>query len=165
MKNAIVGISLVATVCFLPQCALSQDLASQIVGVWKRTSQVQKEIATGTTNHTYGEKVSGPAIFTRGGHFMWVIAGEGRKPAAAPVATDAERIALFNSLAYGSGTYKVEGNKVHLRYDTSWNEGWTGTERVAEMQVSGKTLTWTSPPIRTLDGKDVVAIITMERLE
>jgi hypothetical protein len=33
------------------------------------------------------------------------------------------------------------------------------------MQVSGKTLTWTSPPFKSLDGKDVIAISILERLE
>ena len=79
--------------------------------------------------------------------------------------TDADRVALFNSLAFGTGTYKVEGDKVSLRYDGSWNQAWTGTERVQALQISGKVLTWTSAPFKVAGDKDAVAIFTYERAE
>ena len=79
--------------------------------------------------------------------------------------TDADRAALFNTLAFGTGTYKVEGDKVALRYDGSWNQAWIGTERVQTLQISGKVLTWTSAPFKMADGREAVAIFTYERDE
>ena len=149
----------------LPHPAAAQDLTTQLNGVWKLTGLVQREIATGATTNTYGEKPGGYAVFTRGGHFTWSFVTDGRKTPAGPVPSEAERVALYNTLAFGSGSYRVEGNTVSLRYDSSWNQSWTGTERNAEMQVSGKTLTWKSPPYKSLDGKDVIAITTLERME
>jgi hypothetical protein len=97
---------------------------------------------------------------------VFSVVGDERKAPAGPMPSDPERIALWNSLAFGSGTYRVEGSAVFLRYDSSWNQSWTGTERKAEMQVSGKTLTWKSQPFKAIqDGKDVVTIFTMERME
>ena len=88
-----------------------------------------------------------------------------RTEGPAGVASDADRVALYNTLAFGTGTYKVEGDKVSLRYDGSWNQAWTGTERVQTLQVSGKVLTWTSASFKLADGKDAVAIFTYERVE
>ena len=117
----------------------------------------------------YGEKPSGHFIFTRGGYFAWNYFADGRKAPAGPVATEAERIALFNTTASGSGTWRVEGTTVSFKYTTSSNQSWTGTERKAPALVSGKTLTMTSAPFKAgfgnLAGKDVTAITTFERLE
>jgi len=162
LSSSIVAVGLLL---ILSHAAAAQDLTTQLNGVWKLTSLVQREIATGTTTNTYGEKPGGYAVFTRGGHFIWGFFTDGRKAPAGPVPSDAERVALYNTLAVGSGSYRVEGNTVSLRYDSSWNQSWTGTERKAEMQVSGKTLTWKSPSFKSLDGKDVIAITTLERVE
>jgi hypothetical protein len=150
----------------LVYAAAAQDLATQLNGVWKHTSIVEKQLETGAITNMYGEKPVGLAVFTRGGHFTWGYVSDGRKAPAGPVPSDSERIALYNSLAFGSGTYRVEGSAVFLRYDSSWNQSWTGTERKAEMEVSGTVLTWKSPPYKSpRHGKDVTAIITMERME
>ena len=151
------------TLLTLPQVA-AQDLASQLVGVWKYTGFVQKEAATGATVKPRGEKPTGSAIFTRGGYFTWIIIDDGRKSPPSPMA-DADRVALFNSMGFGSGTYTVDGTIVSLRYDSSWNQSWTGTERKQEMKVTGKTLTWTTPTFKLGDGKEVVFIFTSERVE
>jgi len=149
----------------LPHAAAAQDLATQLTGVWKLTSLVVKQLDAGATTPLFGERPGGVALFTRGGHFTWGFVDDGRKAPAGPIPSDVERVALYNTSAFGSGTYRVEGSTVSLRYDSSWNQSWTGTERKAQMQVSGKTLTWTSPPFKTLDGKDVISISTLERVE
>jgi hypothetical protein len=43
----------------LPQSAAAQDPASSIVGVWKTTNIVTKEVATGKTVHPLGEGLIG----------------------------------------------------------------------------------------------------------
>jgi hypothetical protein len=85
------------------------------------------------------------------------------------VVTDAERIALYDTMSFGSGTYRVEGTTISLRYDTSSNQSWTGTERKTQPQVSGKTLTWPSAPYKApggkFAGKDVITTQSFERVE
>ncbi|MDM0108545.1 lipocalin-like domain-containing protein [Variovorax sp. J22R24] len=150
---------------FLPHAAIAKDKATQPSGVWAVSSIVIREVDSGAIRNLLGEKPVGHAIFTRGGHFVWGWVGDGRKSPAGPVATDDERVALYQSLAFGTGSYRVEGSSVFLRYASSWNQIWTGTERKAEMQVSGKTLTWKSPPYKLPDGKDAISVITLERKE
>ena len=59
----------------------------------------------------------------------------------------------YNTMAFGSGPYRVEGDNVFMRYDNSWNQASTGTERVQTMQINGEALTWTSAPSRRLTAR------------
>ena len=96
---------------------------------------------------------------------MWIFIAENRKPPEKLPATDAERIYLFNTGGAGSGTYKVNGDKVTLLYNSSTNQAWTGIERVLTAQVSDKVQTWTTAPFKTMAGKDAVGLVTFERVE
>lgn len=154
-----------ALALLLASPAVAQDVASQMVGVWKRTGFVQKIVATGETSKPAGENPSGMLMFSREGHFMWINIFENRKSPASLPPTDAERLYLYNTSGFGGGTYKVNGDKVTILYTASSNQAWTGTERVTTVQVSGKVLTWNSPPFKTLDGKDATGTQTFERLE
>ena len=54
------------------------------------------------------EHPSGNQLFTKGG-MMFFQAAENRKSPAGAVATDAERVALFNALVAYAGTNEVDG--------------------------------------------------------
>ena len=79
---------------------------------------------------------------------MTLNVGSDRKPPATANPTDAERLGLERTAAWTSGTYRIEGDKLINRYDTSWHQVWTGTERAVTFAIDGKTLTTTSPPSR-----------------
>jgi hypothetical protein len=146
--------------------AIAEDLASSIVGLWKITSFARKEVATGKLERPYGEHLTGYILYTKGGRLIFYIIGENRKASAAPNPTDAERAELFKSLVAYSGTYKVEGNMIVTRVDSSWVQSWTGTERRTQAELSGNKLTLTSMPFKsTVTGQDVVTTTTAERLE
>src|SRR5262249_8173303 len=165
MTSKLVAATALALLVALPAVATAQDLASQMVGVWKRTGFVQKIAATDETSKPEGENPSGMLMFSRGGHFMWINIAENRKSPSSPSLTDAERLYLYNTSGFGAGTYKVNGDKVNILYTASSNQAWAGTERVPAVQVSGKVLTWTSAPFKTREGKDAIATATFERLE
>ena len=78
--------------------ALAQDLASQIVGTWEWAGHVYKEVATGRATHVFGEKPSGLMAFTRGGSVVYAIFADGRKAPGGNPATEAESVALFNTM-------------------------------------------------------------------
>lgn len=147
------------------QPALAQDVAASIVGTWKITSQVRKEVESGATANIFGTP-AGHAVFTKGGHVVWFFVNGDRKAPASANLTDAERVHLFRTLAAGGGTYKVEGKKVIFHYDTSWHQLWTGTDVTTDAEISGKTLTLTNAPFKSpQDGKEVVVVTTWDRLE
>ena len=167
MKHALISAIALAFLLILPEPLAAQDLAPSIVGTWKLTSFVRKEVATGKSATTYGEHPSGYAYYTRGGHFLIFAVAQDRKrneKIAAP--TDAERIELFKSMFAWGGTYKTEGSKVIFDVNIAWVQSWVGTTRTYQVEVASDKLTVTTPPFKsTLDGQDIVVITTYERAE
>jgi len=127
MKRTLISLAALAFLLTLAQPAPAQDLASQLVGVWKYTSINVKEVATGKISHPLGENPTGHIVYTKGGHVAFLLVGDNRKAPAGTTATDAERISLFNTLGAASGTYKVEGNTILASYTASANQTWSGT--------------------------------------
>jgi hypothetical protein len=52
-----------------------------------------------------------------------------KRPAQLPP-SDAEKIALFDTMFAHSGGYTVETDRVIHHVDMSWNEAWSGTDQV-----------------------------------
>ena len=87
-----------ATVAFLAssaQSASAQDLTSQIVGTWKWTGHVYRNVGTGNTANVYGEKPTGLMVFTKNGNLVYAVFGDNRLAPARTPATDAEGTALY----------------------------------------------------------------------
>jgi hypothetical protein len=145
--------------------AAAEDVASSIVGVWKMSDLIRKETATGTTEHRFGEHPEGIAIYTKGGHFTVFVTAQGRKAPAKPA--DADRVELFRTMYGFGGTYKVDGNKITLHIDNSWNQVFTGTDRPpAVVEIKGKQMTITSSPLRSPQGgEEIIVTTTWERAE
>ena len=150
----------------LPAMAWGQNLASDIVGVWKVVSIETKEVQSGKVTRPLGDQLTGTFAFTRGGNFSGMVFRTDRKPPAAPNATEAERVALFNSLVAYNGTYQTEGDKLVMKIESSHIQAWNGTERVLAIQISGRRLTGRSAPLKAAStGLEVVAENVWERLE
>ena len=150
----------------LPAVAWGQNLASDIVGVWKVVSIETREVQSGKVTRPLGDQLTGTFTFTRGGNFSGMVFRTDRKPPVAPNATDAERVALFNSLVAYNGTYQTEGDKLVMKIESSHIQAWNGTERVLAIQISGRRLTGRSAPLKAAStGLEVVAENVWERLE
>ena len=76
------------------EIAAAQDLASQLVGVWKRTDYIRK-FADGEVAKPLGETISGMMIFSAGGHFTMVMNRNDRKAGT----TDAELAEVHSPVA------------------------------------------------------------------
>jgi hypothetical protein len=145
--------------------AFANDLPSQIIGVWKFVSNYNKEVATGKIFHPYGEKPMGYIIYTKGGRVIFSLVGDNRQKPAGVSASDEERVKLFNTLATGSGTYRVEGNAVVVTYDSSWHQLWTGTTQKRNIAISENRLTITSTPTRNMAGQEIIFENVLEKVE
>jgi len=88
-----------------------------------------------------GRNPNGYAIFTPEGRAMFVISGEGRRPAK----TDEERAGLLNSLIAYTGTYRIEGDKWITKVEVAWNPEWVGTEQARSFNVDGDRLRVVTP--------------------
>jgi hypothetical protein len=142
---------LTASLCCVlvsPTVARAQDLASTIVGVWKAISVESKEVVSGKINRPFGDKPEGTWVFTRGGRTLFMVFHGDRKSPAAANATDAERVALFNSMTAYIGTYRVDGDKVIVTVDNSAIQSWNGTQRSTTITVSGTQFTSRAAPFK-----------------
>jgi hypothetical protein len=110
---------------------------SDVVGVWKLKS-FQTVFQDGSAPRSpFGNNPLGYTIFTAQGRMMVVVEAEGRKAAAS---TDEERAALYRTSFSYTGTYRVEGDRWTTKVDAASNPGWTGTEQVRMLKLSGDTL-------------------------
>jgi hypothetical protein len=145
-------------------CAPVHAQEGQLVGTWKYVSQTLSEVQSGKISKPFGEKPNGYITYTKGGRVMFVLFGEGREKPAMPF-SDADRVKLFNTLAAGSGQYKIEGNSLSVSYDTSWHELWTGVTHKRAFEIKDNKLTITSAPARNPAGVDVIFTIVLEKIE
>ena len=167
MKRILKAVAALSLLLTMGYAATAQEQASQIIGVWKATEIIRKEVESGKIEKPYGDKLTAYFIYTRGGVFSWTFVAENRKKPAGAALTDPERIELFNTMSFGTGTYKVEGGKIFYRYDSSWHHAWAGMERVTPFPViTGTKMVNTSAPFKSgASGMEQVIIQTFERVE
>jgi Lipocalin-like domain len=117
------------------------DNRTQVQGVWKLVSYEVEIQATGQKEPLMGRSPSGYAIFTAEGRAMFIVTGEGRKPAK----TIEERADLLSSLVAYTGTYRIEGDKWITKVEVAWNPDWVGTEQTRFFKVEGDRLQVLTP--------------------
>jgi hypothetical protein len=145
--------------------AYAQELASQLVGVWKTASFSSKDVESGKSVAAMGERPAGVAHYSKTGHFIIFGTAQNRTNKEA-TPTDEERLALFKSMFSWGGTYKVDGGKIIHSVDVSWSQSWVGTTRGYSAEVVGNKLTLTTPVFKhPIIGKDSVVVTVYERVE
>ena len=136
MKKILAAISLMLGFA-MPSWA---DDREQLIGVWKLQTYEIEFQDTGERKTQFGDHPNGFLIFTAEGRMMAVLTAEGRKVPQ----TDSDRAAALGSMFAYSGIYRLEGDHWTTKVDTSWNEGWTGTDQIRFFKLDGDALTVTS---------------------
>ena len=122
---------------------------------WKLESFKVETEGSQELQQPFGSQATGRLVLSPNGQMIAVITAEGRT--AGP--SDADHIALFNSMLAYTGKYRVEGEKFITKVDASWNEAWTGTDQERYYELEGDKLDivseWAphpmdddSPPVR-----------------
>src|SRR5574337_2125887 len=97
-------------------------LHEKIVGTWRMLSWKRLSIPGGEEADALGTNPFGYINYAPDGRVMVCVLQAGRPRATANPPTDAEKLAVYDSLfAYG-GTYTVEDDCVIHSIDGSWNE-------------------------------------------
>jgi hypothetical protein len=119
----------------------SPSLGQQsLVGTYKIVSQdVEVE---GTATQPLGKAPHGYLVLTPT-RFVAFYTGDNRKFGTSV----ADKAALFETLVGWSGTYRIEGGKIIIAVDASFNEIWKGKDQVRNWVLSGNRLTFTSDPM------------------
>lgn len=155
------GLVVLLLFAFAVQTGFADD-RTRLEGVWKLVSHEVEIQATGQKEYLLGKNPTGYAIFTAEGRAMFVLTGEGRKPAK----TVAERAELMNSLVAYTGTYRIDEDKWITRVEVAWNPEWVGTEQTRFFKLNGDRLqvftTWRVMPNWPEKGM-TRSILTFER--
>jgi hypothetical protein len=134
-----------------------------LLGSWRMTSWVTRDVATGERQDALGQNPRGTVVYTPERVTFLIIRNNRTRPEQLPP-SDEEKIALFDTMFAYSGRYTVESDRVVHHVDLSWNEAWSGTDRVRFCKVDEQTLTYSSSPAKNpFDGREVVHEVTYER--
>lgn len=114
------------------QAAAAED-SQQVIGFWKLVSYVVEIQATGQIEPIIGQHPTGYVNFSPEGRVMFILTGEGRKPAK----TVEERADLLSTLVAYTGTYRIEGDRWITKVDVAWNPEWVGTEQARKFKIEG----------------------------
>ena len=141
--------------------ALQQN---DVVGTWKLVSGEKKIVKTGEIVNAYGAHPVGWITYSRDGRMMTVAAFDGRpKLPSIDKIKDSDKIKLFDTLFAYAGTYTISGNQIIHHVDTSWNETWTGTDKVRNVEVRGNQLVYTTTPQMSPSGQMVVLTLVWQK--
>ncbi len=162
MKAAtLVGI-LVLTASLTADAQVSEEL----YGTWRLVSWTRQVVGTGESTDAFGKAPHGFIHFGRDGRMVNIIVKENRlKPADPAKMTDQERAELFKTMLAVGGTFKVDGSRVVINVDISWNESWTGTAQVRNFRIEGRRLIISVDPQIGFDGRQISAVLTWEKVQ
>ena len=145
--------------------ASAQGSAPSIVGVWKLSTFVRKEVGSDKVVQPFGAEPAGYRVHTAGGHVLYLFVDRNRK-APASALTDADRIEHFRTMTAAGGKYEVAGDRVVFHAEVSSLQSMVGKALAYRYQVAGKTLTMTTDPAKSPSGgADSYFVTTYERVE
>lgn len=105
----------------------------KLQGLWKLVAFDAEDVTTKVVAHIYGEQPSGYMTMTCGGRFS-ASAGIAH---IEPVKSIWEEVA--RTLANRAGSYRLDGNKIIVRYDKARYEGWVVYYPLDSMSNEGKS--------------------------
>jgi hypothetical protein len=117
------------------------DEGERVTGFWQLVSYVVEVQATGQIEPVMGQHPTGYVYFSPEGRVMFILTGEGRKPAK----TAEERANLLGTLVAYTGTYRIEGDRWITKVDVAWNPEWVGTEQARNFRIEGDRLQVLTP--------------------
>ena len=120
-------LALVFAACCLFRAGFSfaDDGGKQLAGTWKVVSLVTS-FDGGDKVEPFGPDPKGRLVLTPQGD--WIILQT--RTNRAPAKTVEEKAALLDSMLAYSGKYTIDGNRMTIRVDMSWNEIDTGANRI-----------------------------------
>jgi hypothetical protein len=136
MMRAAIFAGILACVAAAPASADDKD---KLVGSWKLVAFFVQASDTKESRDALGPNPVGRLIMAPNGAITNFRVAADRKPAK----DDAERAALIRTMAAWTGRYRVEGDRVVIDVERSWNEA-VNYETVRTFKLEGNRLTWTN---------------------
>jgi hypothetical protein len=141
------------------------DDANRVLGTGKLQSYEREEIATGRRHDQFGAHPDGYLGYAPDGRMYAIFVRQDRLTPRDVVPSEEEGVQLLGTMVAYAGTYTIGERQVVHHIDTSWNQGWTGTDQVRFCELDGDTLTITTAAYRSyLDGKEGRSILVWHKV-
>ena len=153
-----------ATCClFWTEFSFADDAAKQLAGTWKVVSLLTK-FDGGDIVEPFGPNPKGRLVLTPEGVWIIILTGANNR---GPAKNLEEKGALLDSMLAYSGKYTIEGNRMTIGVDMSWNEIYSGANQnqTRFFNIEGDKLIIRSPEIVSAvrPGQKAVATLLLER--
>ena len=125
------------------------------------------DIDSGEVSDTFGKQPSGYLNYSSDGRMLLVIVSDKNdRPAPKIAPSDEQAAKLFRTMAAYGGTYEFDGRTVKHHIDISWNQTWTGTTQIRDVQKDGDKLIYTTRPAPSpIDGKMSVVTLVWQKVD
>lgn len=139
------------------------------MGSYKLVSSTRKVLDTGEVSDTFGKQPGGYIIYTPNGRVQVLIVTDTNDrptPDSGVAPTDEQAAKLFRTMQAYGGTYEFDGRTVKHHIDMSWNQTWTDTTQIREVQKDGDKLIYTTRPYPfPADGKMSVVTVVWQKVD
>jgi hypothetical protein len=120
-------------------------------------SWTRRAVATGVVTNAMGPDPVGYLSYHPDGRVMAVVVSRERAALKGEVPTDAEKVALFDSMLAYAGTYTFENGRVVHHVDASWNPAWGVSDLIRPFSIDGNRLVISGAPgVDPKNGEEVV---------
>lgn len=120
-------------------------------------SWTRRAVATGLVTNAMGPDPVGYLSYHPDGRVMAVVVSRERPALKGEVPTDAEKVALFDSMLAYAGTYTFENGRVVHHVDASWNPAWGVSDLIRPFSIDGNRLVISGAPgVDPKNGEEVV---------
>ncbi len=127
-------------------------------------SWTRRLVASGEESDALGPNPFGYINYAPDSRVMVFVLRSGRPRPSSNLPSEAEKVALFDSMFAYVGRYEVEANRVVHTLDGSWNELWTGTHQTRLLSFEDGHLIYRTPEtVDPMDGKLCTYKVTFER--
>lgn len=118
----------------------------ELSGTWKMVWWTKEDVASGACSDAPGPDPVGYISYGADGRVMVLVVSRTRPRPAGSAPTDAEKIALFDSMLSYTGRYMADSETVVHTVEASWNQLWTDTRQERLYTWDGDQLELRSPP-------------------
>ena len=127
--------------------------ADKFLGTWKLETFEAELQSSGQRFKPWGENPNGYVVLAPDGRMIALLTAGERTVGE----TESDMANLFRSMVAYTGSYRIEGDRLITRVDTSWNEAWNGTEqeRFYHFESNRLILTTAWAPTMLLSGGTV----------
>jgi lipocalin-like protein len=128
-----------------------------LLGTWRMVSWTRKAVTTGVVTDAMGADPIGYIAYHADGRMMALVVDRHRPRLKGDTPTDAEKVALFDSMLAYSASYTLQDNRVIHHVDASWNPAWGITDLIRPYTLEGDKLVISGAPgIDPITGQEVI---------